>query len=112
MNVPGTRSPKNSTVLAGSARRTLDAVATALKSTELGGSKFLIEGHADPRGNAEANLRLSEGRAAEVRRYLVDVHHLPPRRLNSIGKGDRELMNSIDIAAPENRRVTIVNVSN
>ena len=102
----------NSTTLTPGARRTLDVVATALKSAELGESQFLIEGHADPRGNPEANLRLSEGRAAAVRQYLLESHGVPAQRVSSIGKGDRELMNRTNIAAPENRRVTIVNTSN
>lgn len=102
----------NSTVLTASARRSLDAVGTALKSNELLEYNFNIEGHADPRGNPESNLRLSEGRAAAVRQYLVDAHRISPTRLSTIGKGDREPLNRVNIAAPENRRVTIVNLSN
>ena len=70
--------------------------------------KFLIEGHADPRGTAEMNQVLSEGRAEAVRQYLVQSQSVAEARLQAIGKGATEPMNQTNPAAPENRRVTIV----
>lgn len=101
----------NSTTLAPEARQALDVVARALKSERLAEFDFSIEGHADPRGNAEANARLSQERADAVRRYLVDAHGIEQMRLKSIGKGDLEPLNRADPAAPENRRVTFVTLS-
>jgi peptidoglycan-associated lipoprotein len=38
-----------------------------------GGTKVMVEGHADSRGTAEYNLALGERRAAAVRDYLVNL---------------------------------------
>ena len=45
----------------------LGNLVAALQSPELKGTRFIIEGHADARGVAERNLRLSQERADEVR---------------------------------------------
>jgi len=101
----------NATVLTADAKRELDIVGRALNTSRLTSFNFVIEGHADPRGSPERNLRLSEGRAAAVREYLVQNQSVSPERLQAIGKGDREPMNTANPAAPENRRVTFVNMS-
>ena len=90
------------------ARQQLDVVGAALKNERLARYSFTVEGHADPRGNPQSNLVLSQHRAGSVRSYLVDAHGIDPQRLIPDGKGDRELMNPAQPAAPENRRVTIV----
>lgn len=101
----------NATTLTPTARRELDVVARALNTSKLADFNFLIEGHADPRGNAERNQRLSEGRAQAVRRYLVQSQGVRDARLQAVGKGDREPLKPDEPAAPENRRVTFVNLS-
>jgi len=101
----------NATVLTADAKRELDIVGRALNTSRLTSFNFVIEGHADPRGSPERNLRLSEGRAAAVKEYLVQNQSVSPERLQAIGKGDREPMNTANPAAPENRRVTFVNMS-
>lgn len=101
----------NSAALTGQARRALDVVGEALQSPRLADFRFSIQGHADPRGNPEKNLQLSQLRAESVRRYLVSHKHIQDGRLEAIGKGDTELMNRANPVAPENRRVTIVNLA-
>jgi outer membrane protein OmpA-like peptidoglycan-associated protein len=101
----------NATTLTAAARRELDVVGKALNTHRLANYRFMIEGHADPRGVAERNQRLSEGRAEAVRRYLVQHQKVSADRLQAIGKGDREPLNRENPAAPENRRVTFVNLS-
>jgi len=101
----------NATTLTPAARRELDVVGRALNTSRLANYSFMIEGHADPRGVAERNQRLSEARAAAVRRYLVQQQHVRQDRLKAIGKGDREPLNRDDPAAAENRRVTFVNLA-
>lgn len=98
----------NSAVLTAASREQLDVVAAALKNEKLTGYSFNVEGHADPRGNTDGNLSLSQQRAESVRQYLVSVHGVEPGRLRPVGKGDAEPLNRKDVAAPENRRVTIV----
>jgi len=89
-------------------RATLDKVAEALKTASLSQLDFFVEGHADPRGGDKVNQPLSMARADSVCGYLVQEHQIDPQRLSSVGKGSSELLNTDDVIAPENRRVTIV----
>ena len=98
----------NSADLTGGAKNALDVLAGAMKSEKLAAVKFTIEGHADPRGSDELNLKLSQARADSVRGYLMSQHGLQAERVNAVGKGSSALMNPSEPAAPENRRVTIV----
>lgn len=100
----------NSAQLTQRAKQSLDVVGHALSSDRLAPFRFSIEGHADPRGAADANLHLSQARADSVRQYLVKNGRIDTGRLDAVGKGDRELMNKSNPIAPENRRVTIVNL--
>jgi flagellar motor protein MotB len=50
-------------------------------------------------------------RAESVRQYLVQNNRIEDRRLEAVGKGDKELLNPANPIAPENRRVTIVNLA-
>lgn len=101
----------NSAALTARAKRSLDVVGDALASDKLGSFRFAIEGYADPRGVSAANLKLSQARAESVRDYLVDSKHIDRARLEPVGKGDQDLLNKSNPIAPENRRVTIVNLS-
>nr|WP_315595718.1 OmpA family protein [uncultured Cupriavidus sp.] len=100
----------NSVKLTRSARVALDKVARALKSSQLSPYRFRVEGHADPRGSAPANLKLSESRAQAVVEYLTVEGGVPSIRLTPVGKGSAEPLNVQNPTAPENRRVTIVTV--
>ncbi|MGE0797088.1 MAG: OmpA family protein [Lautropia sp.] len=98
--------PTNSSEITPSSRSALDVIARALVSDRLTRFSFAVEGHADPRGGSEYNLRLSQARAESVVNYLVHQHGVPIDRLSPIGKGDTELANHDVPTAPENRRVT------
>jgi OmpA-OmpF porin, OOP family len=100
----------NSANLTDSARSSVDVVAKALQADKLAGLRFNIEGHADPRGGADFNRRLSQARAESVVAYLVARHGIARERLTPVGKGDSELMNAARPDAAENRRVTITTV--
>lgn len=88
--------------------RVLETVAKALQSDRLAGYAFRIEGHADPRGGLEYNLKLSEERAQSVASYLTSKLGVLPDRVQPVGKGSAELLNPGQPEAQENRRVTIV----
>ena len=88
---------------------TLDHLAAALQSPALSASRFQIEGHTDAKGSAAYNLRLSQQRADEVRRYLL-AHGAAAERLSAVGRGMQEPANPGDPNAAENRRVRIVNI--
>lgn len=101
----------NSANLTPEAMQSLDVVGRALKMDKLAKYKFVIEGHADPRGGPDFNQRLSQARAETVRDYLVGKHQIVEDRLTATGKGDHELLDKTNPIAPENRRVTIVTES-
>lgn len=88
----------------------LDVLGGAMKSERLAAVRFTIEGHADPRGGEDYNMRLSTARAQAVREYLVARHGLAPERINAVGRGATALLDTRNIAAPENRRVTILSM--
>jgi len=98
----------NSATLTNRAQQLLDVVGRALKTDQLAALKFTVEGHADPRGNRQSNLALSQARAESVRKYLIAAHGVEDVRLLAVGKGDTELLNRAKPTAPENRRVTLV----
>lgn len=101
----------NSAELTSRAKRSLDIVGKALNSDKLAEFRFEVEGHADPRGNPQSNMALSSRRAESVRRYLIESQNVRESRLEAIGKGSMELLNPGNPIAPENRRVTIVNLA-
>lgn len=84
----------------------LDVIARALASDRLNNFRFAVEGHADPRGEDDYNLQLSQARAESVVAYLVEKHSLPRDRLHAVGKGESDLARPDVPTAPENRRVT------
>ncbi len=94
------------------AKQQLDVVARTLKNQQLASLSFTVEGHADPRGDPQANLVLSQGRAESVVAYLTQVGGIDQGRLTAVGKGDKEPIDTDNAAAPENRRVTILTNSN
>lgn len=100
--------PTDSAELGPEARAALDTVAKALQSDRLAGFAFKVEGHADPRGAADHNQRLSQLRAQAVVDYLVNQRGVLPERLAPEGKGSSEPLDPARPEAPENRRVTIV----
>ena len=102
----------NSTDLSTEAQGLLDTLGRALQSDTLAGYSFKVEGHADARGDADTNQRLSQGRAEAVVTYLTAHAGILPERLSAEGKGSSEPMNKARVDAPENRRVTIVTVRN
>lgn len=100
--------PTGSAELTPDTLRVLQTLGKALQSDRLAGFAFRIEGHADPRGTAEANIKLSEERAQAVAAYLSNTLGVLPDRLQPVGKGSSEPLNPQQPDAPENRRVTIV----
>jgi len=77
-----------STVLPAHAKE-LDRVANVMKA--LPGVSVLVIGHADQRGNDEANLAISAARAQAVVNYLIYVG-ISPSRLSARGVGDSDLL--------------------
>jgi outer membrane protein OmpA-like peptidoglycan-associated protein len=100
----------DSSVITPQAVLTLVKLGQALASEQLRTASFLIGGHTDAQGAADYNQRLSEARAAAVKAFLVSNFQLAAQQLISVGYGKEDLKNPGDPQAPENRRVTIVNL--
>jgi len=99
----------NSAVITADAKPQLRELGAALSDSRLKGSTISIAGHTDAVGGDAFNQILSERRAASIKWYLVDNFHLPPTNLHTVGYGKRQPKNKVDLFAPENRRVEIVN---
>ncbi len=66
---------------------------------------FRIVGHTDASGTDAYNQKLSQLRAEEVRRYMVDECAISAGRLEALGVGEQFLADQNDPKAAENRRV-------
>ena len=93
----------NSDVLEPDARVNLDEFAKALKTPQLGASRFVVEGHTDATGTPSYNLDLSERRAQAVVRYLRE-RGVDTAKLEARGYGQTKPVVA-DPFAGENRRV-------
>ena len=66
---------------------------------------FQIIGHTDASGSADYNRRLSQLRAEEVKRHLVDDCGIAAERLQAIGMGEAAPYDESDPRGDINRRV-------
>lgn len=69
--------------------RYLLTLSEALNSPELGGSQFVVEGHASADGSSTANLILSQQRANAIYDFLVS-RGVSPDRLLAVGHGESQ----------------------
>ena len=100
----------NSSTITQRAESDLMTLGRALTNPELKGSVFLIGGHTDAKGNDDYNQKLSERRAAAVKRFLKQKFDIPDDTLVTVGYGEEQLKNASDPFASENRRVQVVNL--
>lgn len=97
----------DSAALTPQAKALLSDLGRALTSSRLAGARFLIAGHTDAKGSKPYNQNLSERRALEARRFLVENFGIRPERLIVVGFGEEYLA---DPARPHdaiNRRVEV-----
>lgn len=75
--------------------------------------KVSVDGHTDNRGSAKYNQKLSEKRAAAVKKYLVDKGAAEPGAITSVGYGKTRPIadNKTEKGRFENRRVEILIMS-
>jgi OOP family OmpA-OmpF porin len=86
---------------------TLNNAAQAIKSTS---GNILIVGHTDSDGADDANLKLSQSRAASVKNALVKEFGIDASRLITDGKGETQPVTSNNTASgkAQNRRVEFI----
>jgi outer membrane protein OmpA-like peptidoglycan-associated protein len=90
--------------------RVLGRIADTLTHPSLLGYKFLIVGHTVSTGRRDVNLTLSQRRADVVREVLINTFKINPKRLQSLGLGEEQLLDSARPAAPANQRVHLMTV--
>jgi outer membrane protein OmpA-like peptidoglycan-associated protein len=90
--------------------RALGLMADSLYHPYLQGYRFLIVGHTDARGDRRYNLKLSQERAEAIRAALLIPFGIAPGRIESVGLGEEQLLNSQNPEAGENRRVQLINI--
>src|SRR6185369_438706 len=90
--------------------RAVGLMADALYHPYLQGYRFLIVGHTDAKGNREHNLKLSQQRADAIREALINPLGVSPSRIEAVGLGEEQLLNSSKPDAAENRRVQLINI--
>jgi len=83
----------------------------ALSDPRMSDADLVVSGHTDARGSDAYNQNLSEDRAFSVKRFLVENFGVTAARLIAVGYGEELLKNTASPEADENRRVTIVNLS-
>ena len=86
---------------------TLNNAAQAIKATS---GNILIVGHTDSDGADDANLKLSQSRAASVKNALVKEFGIDASRLITDGKGETQPVTSNNTASgkAQNRRVEFI----
>ena len=89
--------------------QTLRNLGNALNQDLKDEKAFVIEGHTDKTGSRAYNDELSKKRAEAVKDYLVNQMSVSSDRLQTVGKGFAEPVDSRRPYAPENRRVVVVN---
>ncbi|MBS1807693.1 MAG: OmpA family protein [Acidobacteria bacterium] len=95
-------------VLSPEAKTILDAIATQAKTEK--GYIIEISGHASAEGKLDLNRKLSQNRADEVIRYLVEMHNIPLRRIAmTMGYGVSQPIadNTTKEGREQNRRVDV-----
>ena len=90
--------------------RAVGLMADALYSPYLQGYRILIVGHTDAKGGREYNLKLSQQRADAIRDALINPFGVSPSRIEAVGLGEEQLLNSSKPDAAENRRVQLINI--
>jgi len=88
-------------------RPLLENLAQAMNTERLGAIRFKVEGHTDAQGTTAYNDSLSERRAQAVVGFL-SAEGVGAERLQPVGKGSRELLDTADPKSAKNRRVRIL----
>ncbi len=108
VEVPGIFFDFNKSNVKPESKAALDEVAKMLKANP--SMKVWVVGHTDSVGTLEANMRLSEARAAAVAKALVTGYGINAARLKGLGVGPLSPVasNKTDDGRAKNRRVELV----
>jgi OOP family OmpA-OmpF porin len=91
--------------------QTLGRIADALVNAKLLPYSFLIVGHIEANGRRENNVILSQRRADAIRDIMVNTFKISAKRIQSIGLGEEQLLDSAHPTAAANRQIQILTVA-
>lgn len=87
----------------------LERLALAMNDAALINLRFEIQGHTDAKGSAAYNIALSQRRAEAVLDFLAE-NAVDRSRIQSVGKGFNELLNTQAPLSAVNRRVRVMSI--
>jgi OOP family OmpA-OmpF porin len=90
--------------------RAVGRLADTLLSPPMLGYRFLIVGHTAPGNRRDAGLTLSQRRADVIRDVLVGTFKISGKRLQAIGLGEEQLLDSARPASPVNLQTQVMTV--
>ena len=90
--------------------RMLGRISDTLYQPSLLGYKFLIVGHSISTGKRDYNLTLSQRRADVIRDIMISTFKVSPKRLQSLGLGEEQMLDSLHPSAPVNAQVQLITV--
>jgi OOP family OmpA-OmpF porin len=87
---------------------TIGRIADAMVNAPMLPYMFLIVGHSDATGRREANALLSQRRADAIRDVLVNTFKISAKRIQSLGLGEEQFIDSAHPTSPVNLQIQIV----
>lgn len=91
--------------------QTVGRIADALVHSSLLPYTILIVGHLEANGKREANAILSQRRADAIREILVNTFKISAKRIQSVGLGEEQLLDSARPTAPVNNQIQIMTLA-
>ena len=91
--------------------QTVGRIADAMVYSSLLPYNFLIVGHIEANGKREANAILSQRRADAIREIMVNTFKISAKRIQSVGLGEEQLLDSARPTAPVNNQIQIMTLS-
>ncbi|HXI08211.1 MAG: OmpA family protein [Bradyrhizobium sp.] len=91
--------------------QTVGRIADALVHSSLLPYTILIVGHVEANGKREANAILSQRRADAIREILVNTFKISAKRIQSVGLGEEQLLDSARPTAPVNNQIQIMTLA-
>jgi OmpA-OmpF porin, OOP family len=91
--------------------QTIGRIADAMVYSSLLPYTFVIVGHIEANGKREANAILSQRRADAIREILVNTFKISAKRIQSVGLGEEQLLDSARPTAPVNNQIQIMTLA-
>ena len=91
--------------------QTIGRIADAMVYSSLLPYTFVIVGHIEANGKRESNAILSQRRADAIREILVNTFKISAKRIQSVGLGEEQLLDSARPNAPVNNQIQIMTLA-